>query len=638
MRPAALATAWNPNADARSSPSPSRARPSTPAGTSRSIGGESPQPHRRPRRDQRRRHGLEPQRERHGLRPRRLGLDRLRRRAVHHDRRADAQLHRRPRRDQRRATAWDPNANSYGLRPRRLGLDRLRRRRLHLHRRPDAQPHRRPGCDAAAPPRPGTRARTAASHALAVSGSTVYAGGRFTSIGGQTRNCIAALDATTGAATAWNPNADGSVDALAVSGSTVYAGGCFTSIGGQTRNNIAALDAERRRHGLESRRGRRRLRHALAVSGSTVYAGGALHLHRRPDPQLHRRPGRGQRRSPRPGIPSANNAVDALAVSGSTVYAGGVFTLDRRPDAATTSPPWMRPPVPPRPGTPTPTATVYALAVSGSTVYAGGDFTHIGGQTATASPPSMRPRRRHGLEPQRERRRPTPSPSRARPSTPAGASRSIGGQTRNRIAALERPTAWPRPGIPTRTTTVDALAVSGSTVYAGGPSPPSAARPAAASPPCERDQRRRHGLEPKPRQLRSPRPALAVSGSTVYAGGGFTSIGGEPRPYWRASRPSTVLPQVTNLAPAVGTIGSQVTISGSAFGATQGSATFAGLPATITSWSDSQVVCTVPGGVAGVVPMVVTSAGAFDSAPTDFTVTPAIGSFSCRFAPVQVPR
>ena len=68
-------------------------------------------------------------------------------------------------------------------------------------------------------------------------------------IGGQTRNHIAALDASTGLATAWNPGADGrnrrngDVGALAVSGSTVYAGGYFTSIGGQTRNHIAALDA-----------------------------------------------------------------------------------------------------------------------------------------------------------------------------------------------------------------------------------------------------------------------------------------------------------------------------------------------------------------------------------------------------------
>ena len=76
--------------------------------------------------------------------------------------------------------------------------------------------------------------------ALAVSGSTVYAGGDFTLIGGQTRNYIAALDATTGLATAWDPGANGGhVNALAVSGSTVYAGGSFTSIGPLAQSGIA---------------------------------------------------------------------------------------------------------------------------------------------------------------------------------------------------------------------------------------------------------------------------------------------------------------------------------------------------------------------------------------------------------------
>ena len=53
----------------------------------------------------------------------------------------------------------------------------------------------------------------------------------------------ATIDATTGVATAWDPNANDYVYALAVSGGTVYAGGYFTSIGGQPRNYIAALDA-----------------------------------------------------------------------------------------------------------------------------------------------------------------------------------------------------------------------------------------------------------------------------------------------------------------------------------------------------------------------------------------------------------
>jgi hypothetical protein len=83
---------------------------------------------------------------------------------------------------------------------------------------------------------------------LRVAGSTVYAGGDFSSIGGQPRNGLAALDATTGNASSWNPNAThsggvGAVHALSFSGSTVYVGGGFDHIGGQPRNNLAAVDA-----------------------------------------------------------------------------------------------------------------------------------------------------------------------------------------------------------------------------------------------------------------------------------------------------------------------------------------------------------------------------------------------------------
>jgi hypothetical protein len=83
-------------------------------------------------------------------------------------------------------------------------------------------------------PRPRAAAKTAVD-ALALSGHTLYIGGRFDSIGGRQRRNVAALLATTGKATGWNPDASGIVDALRVSGSTVYAGGDFSSIGGQPR-------------------------------------------------------------------------------------------------------------------------------------------------------------------------------------------------------------------------------------------------------------------------------------------------------------------------------------------------------------------------------------------------------------------
>ena len=71
----------------------------------------------------------------------------------------------------------------------------------------------------------------------------VLAGGGFTSIGGQTRNFIARLDPATGAADSFNPNANFGVFSIVVQvDGQILAGGFFTNIGGQTRNRIARLD------------------------------------------------------------------------------------------------------------------------------------------------------------------------------------------------------------------------------------------------------------------------------------------------------------------------------------------------------------------------------------------------------------
>ena len=70
----------------------------------------------------------------------------------------------------------------------------------------------------------------------------ILVGGVFTSIGGQTRNHIARLDATTGLADSFDPNANGIVYSIAVQADgKILAGGMFSSIGGQTRSLFARL-------------------------------------------------------------------------------------------------------------------------------------------------------------------------------------------------------------------------------------------------------------------------------------------------------------------------------------------------------------------------------------------------------------
>ena len=73
----------------------------------------------------------------------------------------------------------------------------------------------------------------------------ILAGGDFTSIGGQTRNNIARLDATTGLADSFNPNANSAVDSIAVQADgKILAGGDFT----QHRRTDAQLHRPARCH------------------------------------------------------------------------------------------------------------------------------------------------------------------------------------------------------------------------------------------------------------------------------------------------------------------------------------------------------------------------------------------------------
>lgn len=82
------------------------------------------------------------------------------------------------------------------------------------------------------------------------------------------------------------------------------------------------------------------------------------------------------------------------------------------------------------------------------------------------------------------------------------------------------------------------------------------------------------------------------------------------------------LPDIVSLSPVSGDEGTQVTVTGCDFGGVQGSShvSFGGVQAvTCVSWSDSEIVVEVPGGVTGTVPLTVTTPEG-TSNPKDFTV------------------
>ncbi len=219
---------------------------------------------------------------------------------------------------------------------------------------------------------------------MAIQGSTLYAGGQFTSLNGYTRNNICEVNAASGNVTSWDANSNNTVSTLAVSGTTLFAGGYFSSIGGQSRSYVAGIDTA---SGLATnwQANASSQVNTLAVNSGKLYVGGYFTAIG----------GIGAGDSTRNYIaaidtastagvfswnPNADGVVQNLVTSGSTVYACGSFAniggqarsglaaLDASTGLATT---W-------NPGV---TGGVTVLAVSGSTVYAGGAFTAIGGQS-----------------------------------------------------------------------------------------------------------------------------------------------------------------------------------------------------------------------------------------------------------------
>jgi hypothetical protein len=266
-------------------------------------------------------------------------------------------------------------------------------------------------------------------NSLILSGSDLLVGGQFTNIGGQNRNYIAKLN-TLGTGTAdaiWNPNSNGTVTSMALSGSDLYMGGWFTNVGGQIRNYIAKL----------------------STLGSGIV-----------DPVWN---------------PNTSNVVRALALNSNELYAAGDFTSiggQARNYLAklsvvgtgTADAIWN----------PNPNNIIWTLTHSGSDLYVGGRFTSIGGQARSylAKLSSIATGTADAIW--------NPNPNNdveaivfsGNDLFVGGYFTSIGGLARNRIAKLSTTgtgiidTNW-NPN-PNPNSSIKAIAFSGSELYAGG--------------------------------------------------------------------------------------------------------------------------------------------------------------------------
>lgn len=217
---------------------------------------------------------------------------------------------------------------------------------------------------------------------MATTGDTLYIGGSFTNVNSTAQPRVAALDADTGEIRIdWNPVVDGtyiSKNAMAIYKGVLYIGGDFTTVDGQDRDYIAAIDAETGNldtdwinPGLNSGV------QAITVLGGLIYVGGYFtggdcdYLARFTvegggwDWQT-----------------TANNAVYSIIADGKTLYMGGLFTgLGHYTDVKTRSYVGSTA-INPQAATswnPGADSRVNDLVVNSDAVYIGGNFNNAGG-------------------------------------------------------------------------------------------------------------------------------------------------------------------------------------------------------------------------------------------------------------------
>ncbi|MBI2925514.1 MAG: PQQ-binding-like beta-propeller repeat protein [Verrucomicrobia bacterium] len=357
--------------------------------------------------------------------------------------------------------------------------------------------------------------------AIAVVGDLVYVGGAFGRMGGRDRNNLAALDAETGRATDWKPDVNGEVSDLWVAGSTLYLAGTFTAIDGLPRLRFATVDlATKKVTGLDLNASGRIF--AFGESAGRVFGAGGL----------------GLIRVPRKGLAALDAAtgfatgwdarcdgeVHALVAEGHTLYVGGVLnSLGGQPRnglGAVSTLTGLATPFDPQ------TGQVRALTLVGDTLLVGGYFNLVRGQSRnylaavevkTGQLTPWNPNADDGV---------TSLVVADDTVFVAGPFTRVGGAARNHLAALNlftgRPTAWN----PDPNGVVNALAVTEKFVYAGGGFSRIGGEPRIAV--AALDRLAGHATSWKADTDGGVAP-IALGDGVLYVGGQFQTISGQPR-------------------------------------------------------------------------------------------------------------
>lgn len=390
---------------------------------------------------------------------------------------------------------------------------------------------------------------TSKVYALALYGSTLYTGGSFTAVAAQGRTNAAAFDAATGSLLPWNPQAGGKVCALATfltsgfpSTLTVYLGGAFVTIGGTTREHLAAVDGTTAALTAWDP-GTDGPVLAIALAGGTnpvtnplrIYIGGTF---------------QNVGFSPRRGIAQLNESsmvaswnpnpwgdVHSLRTAGNLIYVGGSFTriggqpienlaaIDRTTGAATSWDPMVGGPV-------------EALGTSADAVFAGGTFWTVGGvrrnrlaalDLASGQPTAWDPDAADDVN--------------AVEIGPGviyvgGRFFEIGGQTRLQVAAVDPTTGAVTAWDPFATGEVTDLAVGAGVVYACGWFSVIGSQYRFGLAAVDTVTGLATDWDPA---ADVPAISLAVHGGKVYVGGSFSHVGGQARDGIAALDPGTGL-------------------------------------------------------------------------------------------------